>query len=289
MKFRKINKSDCGVVGIVVAVLLLGLLVAFLSLIQVMYVPEWMAQREAEHMNEVESQFAQLKLSIDSQVAIKEKHTPIASSITLGSTEMPFFMSMKAYGHLEIIEDDDFCNITIFNGTEFSNIVGIIKYSSNNAYLKSGGNILNQEYIYESGAVIVNQSEGNILRIRPPISVETDPLFNISFTIINVSSVGGKISWDGYDSIPILTEYSNIEILNISDVTFINVTTSHRNAWILSLNWTLKQSGLIYGSDFQIGEMGNRIIVKFNTYPPNVKLTVVRILAQIGPGWIIPD
>ena len=43
---RKIKKSDHGVVGIVVAVLMIGLMVSVISLIQMVYVPKWMEQRD---------------------------------------------------------------------------------------------------------------------------------------------------------------------------------------------------------------------------------------------------
>jgi hypothetical protein len=66
---KNIIKSDNGVVGIVVAVLMIGLIVAVVSLIQAVYVPKWMEEREAEHMDLVVTQFAQLKSAIDTHVA----------------------------------------------------------------------------------------------------------------------------------------------------------------------------------------------------------------------------
>ena len=107
MQRRKFIKSNSGVVGIVVAVLLIGLLVSVVSLVQLVYVPKWMKQKEAEHMQEVAAQFSHLKFAIDTQSYGEQSDTPIGTSITLGSPEMQFLLSAKSYGNLEILSD--FC------------------------------------------------------------------------------------------------------------------------------------------------------------------------------------
>ena len=128
---RKFNCSDDGVVGIVVAVLLIGLLVSVVSLIQYQYVPKWMEEKEAEHMDDVLTQFSQLKFAIDTQSASGQTNTPIATSITLGSKELPYLMSMRAFGTLGIINNPSDCIITIFSTKELigekSYHIGIIK------------------------------------------------------------------------------------------------------------------------------------------------------------------
>ena len=79
LNLRRLKCSNEGVVGIVVAVLLIGLLVSVVSLIQYQYVPKWMEEKEAEHMNDVLNQFSQLKFAIDSQSASGQTNTPIAT------------------------------------------------------------------------------------------------------------------------------------------------------------------------------------------------------------------
>ena len=101
---RNIKKKDEAVAGIVVAVMIVGLVLAVVSIVQTIYVPKWMESREAEHMGVVSDQFSQLKFSIDTQIALKE-NVPISSSITLGSRELGFFMSNKAFGRLALISN----------------------------------------------------------------------------------------------------------------------------------------------------------------------------------------
>ena len=70
------NMNNKGQVGIVVAILVISLMVAVLVIIQTYYVPQWMKEREAEHMDVVANQFASLKYSMDLQ-AMEKSSTPL--------------------------------------------------------------------------------------------------------------------------------------------------------------------------------------------------------------------
>jgi len=94
------NKN--GQVGIVVTILVVSLFVSVIVIIQVYYVPQWMKDKEADHMDIVANQFANLKFSIDLQ-AMSKADIPITTSITLGSKELPYFMSSRAFGSLQIL------------------------------------------------------------------------------------------------------------------------------------------------------------------------------------------
>ena len=278
---RGLGKSDEGVVGIVVAVLLIGLLVAVVSLVQVYYVPSWMKQREADHMDEVETQFSQLKYAIDTHAANKEEFTPISTSITLGTQELPFLMSMRSFGDLKILKNA--IKITITNSTNSTTYdLGAIKYSSSNAYLT-----VDPAYVYETGAVITDQREGNILKIKPSFYTD-DTGSTIFFRIVNISGVGGKIAWSGYDSIPILTEFYNSSTVPIWDVRYITITTSYLNAWYDFLDSTLNKKLSPDDPDkFDIIVNDNQLSITFDvSFSPMVEITYVEILAQIGPGFV---
>jgi len=237
---KKIIKFDNGVVGIVVAVLLIGLIVAVVSLIQAVYVPKWMEEREAEHMEQVVTQFAQLKLAIDTHVANEQPLTPIASPITLGNKELPYLMSLRAYGSLEILSNS--FNIKIDDGSFSSPLdksFGTIKYTSMNGYF------IDQSFIYENGAMITSQREGNMISMKPSISVDnTTQNVTITFKMVNITPVGGKTNGGGYGTTSILTEYYNtipdlVNYIEISNVKNITINTSYPNAWSLFMNWIL--------------------------------------------------
>ena len=59
-----------------------------------------MEQREAEHMDKVAEQFTYLTSVIDGQAADQSRNMPVATSITLGSKELPYMLSIKAFGSL---------------------------------------------------------------------------------------------------------------------------------------------------------------------------------------------
>ena len=101
----KKKTTDNAVVGVVTAILIVGLIVAVVSLVQTMYIPKIMEQREADHMDKVAEQFTYLTSVIDGQAANPTNNMPIATSITLGSKELPYMLSMRAFGTLEILDN----------------------------------------------------------------------------------------------------------------------------------------------------------------------------------------
>lgn len=281
---KKIKNSDNAVVGIVATFLIVGLVVTVISMIQTVYIPKWMEQSEAEHMETVTEQFSQLKFAIDTQSLIKQTDTPISTSITLGNKELPFLMSSRAYGSLDIFSDE--CNITITDGSNSipPYTLGVIKYSSANSYF------LNQAYIYEAGAVILSQSQENTMLIKPAFYVSKEKNVSISFTIVNISTIGGKRSINGYGTYPIQTEYlSSKPSLLLKDVSNIIINTNYQNAWHKFLNNTLINSGLYYGcdNDFWIDVNNGGVTINFtDSITVNLNLKVTEVGTQIAPGWI---
>ena len=69
---NQINHDEEAVVGVVVAVLLVGLLLAITLILQSVFVPNWMEQLEADHIDEVADQFAMLKFAVDLQSATEK-------------------------------------------------------------------------------------------------------------------------------------------------------------------------------------------------------------------------
>jgi len=282
---KKIKNTDDAIVGVVSTFLIVGLLVAVVSVIQTVYIPKWMEQQEAEHMEDVGNQFAQLKYSIGQHILTKQKGIPISTSITLGSKELPFLMSSRAFGSVTILSDQ--CTITVTNNTTmFSSSMGVIKYSSANAYF------LNQDYIYEAGAVILHQDQGNTMAIKPRFSVLlNEDEVNISFTITNISTVGGKSSMAGYGTYPIQTEFSDYDDTHvIQNVSTITIGTEYQNAWHRFINGTLRNQGLNYngyGTNYVMALNESGITVEFNeSTTVNLNIKLIQIDAQVAPGWI---
>jgi hypothetical protein len=295
MHIKKLRNSNDAIVGIVVTILLIGLIVCVISIIQTVYIPKWMEQTEAEHMDVVADQFAQMKSAIDIQGAIglnQQVYTPISTGITLGSREFPFLMSARAFGSLNILPDTSYrVVIKDKNGGISDNSSATIQYSSSNAYF------LDQSYTYEAGAMIVSQSQGNLMMIPPSFFVDYNQMNNtvtISFDVVNISSVGNKTIASGFGTYPIQTEFhdisTNIIFTNVRNIT---IKTPYSNAWFVFINHSLMGANLNhegYGTQFLLTDTGKALKLDFPSSgispTVNISFKIIEIQAQIGPGWI---
>jgi hypothetical protein len=296
MKILREKTTDSAVVGVVTAILIVGLIVAVVSLVQTMYIPKIMKEREADHMDKVAEQFTYLTSVIDGQAANPTNNMPVATSITLGSKELPYMLSMKAFGTLEILDDpvlDNLRTIKVVSSSESKTYqIGVITYSSKNGYF------LDQNYTFEAGAMIVSQSstvDGNLMIIRPSFSVDYNSTWpherlNISFAVVNISSVGNKTIASGFGTYPIQTEFYNISYKNFTNVDSMTITTPLSNSWYVFMNRSiysaLKGSGL-YTKNL-IDYTSQSVVLHLSLFPKpvNVKLKIINIQAQIGPGWV---
>ena len=270
---NKIIKPDDGLVGIVVTVLVIGLIIVVTAIVQSVYVPQWLEQKEAEHMHMISYQFAQLKQSLDILSAIEQENA-ISIYVTLGTTEIPIFGTGRTYDDLNLLIDE--CIVEVSNATNsYSFPLGTAIFSSKNSYF------VDQSYVYEGGILALSQSGASILNGKPFISVSNNT--NLSFTIINISSMEGKKVAGGYGTYSIYMEYLDSNYYTIDSFKYINITTNYQNAWRAFFNsTTLKYSLLTY----EIKDTDYGISIEFSDFLGNLMLKVSEISVQIAPGWI---
>ena len=115
LRIRKIIKPDDGVVGIIVIILIIGLIIIVTGIIQSVYVPQWLEQKEADHMHVVSYQFSQIKQSLDILSVIEQKNA-ISIYLTLGSSEIPIFGTGRTYDYLNILSEN--CILEVSNDTD---------------------------------------------------------------------------------------------------------------------------------------------------------------------------
>jgi len=283
-RFKKninvLRNTDEATVGIIVAVLMVGLILSVIMFVQTFYVPRWMEQREAEHMDEVLNQFSLLKFAIDMQI-LTEQDAPVSTSINLGNKKLPFLKSSNSFGFLGISSNLGI-NITTTDDNSTRISIGRITYSSENLYF------LDQSFIYEVGAVITSQSEGNVMSMIPSFEVMySNPVVKLTFDAVNILGIGEKISVSGYGIYPIQTKFSNANITDITDVQNITLDTNYQNAWSMFINSSLSGKGLNGGSDFWINTTDSGIKIEFaSALDVDITLKRINIVAKIGPGWI---
>jgi len=229
-RFLKFKESNQAAAGIIVAILMIGLFISVWAFVQGVYVPQWMEQREAEHMDEVANQFNQLKFAIDTLSVSAQPYSIISSPVTLGSKEMPMVQSARAYGNIHI-SPDAFKIRLENNASDIELSLGSIKYSSSNAYY------INQDYIYENGALIRSQSDRSVMKVYPPLIVINDN--EMAFNLVRLTELNGRASASGYGTCPIQIKYSNKEPFPIDEIHNITIYTKYTEAWKYFLEDTL--------------------------------------------------
>lgn len=286
MTQKKMNRSSYAVAGVIEALLLVALFSVVLSMIQLIYIPEIMEQREGEHMDEVENQFSQLKSIIDMQSIVKED-LPISSAITLGSRELPYFVTVKAFGALSVVDDSE-NYIQINDSSEIINL-NTIQFQSYNAYY------FNQFYVLEGGGVLLRQDdEGEAMKIHPPITFERqtnggNTTVFLNWTIHNfTTNIGGKDTAEGYKSCFIRTLYTDTETKIYHNISSLNIFTNYVGAWNQSIIWLLNQHNV--DSYVNVSKHDTNITIEPNNAQQVniiVRMEIIYINVQIGKGTVV--
>ena len=281
MKYHKITKSNDAVVGMISAILLIGLLIMALSFVNFSYVPRWVENEESSHMEMVSNQFAQLKYALDIQSLIND-NTALTTSIKLSRDEIPFLDPYRNFGSITVKPDR--CTFVIMdNSSNYYNFTtDSIIFSSQNLYF------VNQDYIYEAGAIILAQSNSSVMKGQPSITVNEYGK-NLSITFVNITGVRGKSFASGIGTFPIYTRVlnSNDQFTIIENVDKLTVFTNYPKAWYNIFNDSLVYSGLNYSLNSL--DSSNRVIVEFDNVPAddyNIIIKEVKISAQIAWGIV---
>jgi len=267
---NKINQSDDAVVGIVVAVLFIGLILIVITMINAVYVPQWLENSEANHMSEVKNQFTQLKYALDMQTIVNDS-TAITSPVTLGTKEIPFFDRGRTFDSIEIIKNA----ITIDFDPGGSYTSDAIIFSSGNMYF------VDQSFIYESGSLIISQNNDSELFGSAPIIV-TEYGKNITFYITEIRGLEGKTHISGHGTYPIFTKVDHIaDDIVLNNVTTITITTEYPQAWMTVFQQVLETPGF----DYEINlDSYNEISITFNIVDNNILIHNRDIITQLAFG-----
>jgi len=292
---KRIFRGEQAVAGVIEALLLVALLSIIISTIQLEYIPQIMEQREAEHMDEVANQFSHLKSLIDVQsltgsmeIDVPLAYVPMTSQITLGSRELPYFITARAFGEITIDDSETFV-LKIFPpiSSELFYPLTSIVYKAYNSYF------VDQEYVLEGGGIIINQSNGEaVMRVNPAIRIQNfSNRIDMKFYFPHFISIPGKNSTYGHGRCFIRTNYSNHEIDSgmINPNGSIIIHSNYLNAWNESLNRLMGEEIKNGYVDISIIRHEGIDVVKLSVInkPIDLELIVVDIYVQIGPGWWI--
>lgn len=295
MNHKQFGMHNHAVAGVIEALLLVALASIIISMIQLIYIPQVMEQRESEHMDEVFNQFSTLKSMIDMQ-AITRSSAPISSMITLGSGGIPYFITEEAQGSLDVNDSSSYrIEMNPPPGSLPQGVVPLtsIKYEAANFYY-----INPYIFILEGGGIILDQpGEINgkpVMRADPSISaVNNTYTIAIHFDLPHIIGISGKKGTGGMQkgNCFIRTNYSSnkTHFDTIPSGGHIRIYTAYPNAWNVSL-YNLLGIYMFNGYidiTWVSAQPTSYIEITPGTKDIMLQLNVINIYVQIGQGWVL--
>ena len=312
MKILIIRNSNA-VAGVIEALLLIGLIAIILSLIQLYYVPDIMESRESDHMDQIANQYSYLKSVIEIQSTMgvinsdnpnpkSTAYTSISSPITLGNNPLPYFVTIGSTGSVNLIDEDDAKDYRINiqpAPADFPSGIPLtsLEYTANNNYYLNGADLI---YTLEGGGIILKQPDGESMRVYPAINtVNYSNEIEINWDIILFKGTSGKKSYSNGFGNPseicyVRTNYTKhyedtISLTSINNG-FIHIYTDYTAAWNESL--IQNDIGLLFeyydngyiNVEVDKSTTPNRVKITPGSKNINLKLTIVEIGIQVGPG-----
>ncbi len=305
MKKRNLKNQTNALSGVIEALLLVALVAIIISTIQVMYIPGIMQEREIDHLITVESQFSYLKSNLDIQ-SMTEEDVLISSVITLGTEDIPFFISARAHASLEtndLISTNYEIVVTGNTTTESGKTQNFpltsIKFSGRNFYCNSDTyeeKSVYKDYILEGGSIIGYSSQKEKMTAPPSINKKVDAntiVINMSLPVFHTQ--GGKVSTSGNENTHILTNYSKKERITTYYLETIpnhkiDIKSDYLTAWNRSLNTFFYDE--ITQTDIKVEKYPSSSPEAVRITPEGEKtielnIILTHIYVQIGPGITI--
>lgn len=265
--------NEEGVASTVGTIMALLVFLTFFGMFTNQFVPVWMSDNESTHMSEVVSQFTTLKSSIDMSIANNANSriapTPVFVPITLSSSGIPVFAAATAgilYYVPEGISTKPSFSLTYTYKSSNGQSMTLSPSTSNDVL--SGGQFelycpnryfVEQRLIYENGAIILNQTDGEFVIAGPQLLVKdvgtvTSPSRILLYTQVALQGANVTIGGTGSKGVSAnllyadTKEYSN----DAGEPLTISMTTQHGWAWYRYFNSTLTAAGMTNGTGFSL-------------------------------------
>lgn len=261
---RRADKAgQSAAVGTILAIMVI---LTLLTVVTTRWIPVWVEGHEAGHASVIDAQFAELKKTVDQQALLGTPGAGVGNPFTLGQPGVPVF----APGSAGTINNGAFGGGLGRNELSFENesrlfsqtAYGAIKYSTANT------RYIQQSHLYEFGAIIVNQTDGQLLKTGPSLQLDNATgTTQIRLTMLALS--GDKATISGDDTITIRTQLLFAPVTSEATwstptVFWLNLTSESAGAWATYLNKTI--SSRLPAEDFSMTYDGsqNRLSVRFS-------------------------
>jgi hypothetical protein len=275
-------------------------LVSLMGIFTNQFVPVWMSDNESTHMSTAIEQFINLKSSIDISISNNPNSliapSPIFVPITLSSAGIPVFAGATA-GILSLSPDTIGQRPSYnLNYTWYSDVSGSpLPYQltgDNDGH--AGGNLdlycpnryfVEQHVVYEGGAVILNQTDGEFVIAGPQLKIKnmgtvSDPNWTIMLTQVTVKGMNNTIA--GVGSKGVVANLLFADTTSMSNPTpsdlVIDIVSQHGIAWMSYFNRSLNASGMRYIDDYNMTAR----LVPFPAMPLNNYYVVQITIKNVG-------
>jgi len=235
---RHDHNAQSAAIGTILAILVL---LTILTVVTTRWIPVWVEGREADHASVIDAQFAELKKTIDQQALMAIPGVGVGNPITLGQPGVPIFapgsagtINLGSYGA------GLFPNRLVFENEsrQFSHVAyGALKYTTANT------RYVQQSHLYEFGAVVVNQTDGQLMKSGPALQVDNATgTTQLRLTLLSLAGDGTTFSGDGTIGVRTQLQFTPIvtEVFYTTPQTFwLNVSSESSGSWVGFLNKTI--------------------------------------------------
>jgi hypothetical protein len=259
---RHFKEDNNGVAAVIGTIMGLMVFLAFISLFVLYWVPVMMEDNEAKHMRTAIGQFSNLKETIDKQISDDNRNETRDTTIELGADGVPMF-ERETPGQLSLRLSSEYFNFSFQdNGQDiYENSSGSVDLISYNRFY------VRQTLVYENGAVLIHQKQGDIVKNEPEFSMEkTGNQVNLRATLVSLyHSTDDSVAGIGQESVSTRLwytdrwTYSNITTPN-GQVT-LSISSEYSDAWSTHYNNVLTNSGLTDGVDYNITSASGSVTI----------------------------
>lgn len=244
--------NDEGVAATIGTIMSLLVFLTAFGMFTNQFVPVWMSDNESTHMSTVVQQFTTLKSSLDIAISYNTNSriapTPVFVPITLSSPGIPVFAAATA-GILQYTPEG-FNQRPSFNiSYTYISSTGVQNTLDQTNDGHSGGMLdlycpnryfVEQHLVYESGAVILNQSDGEIVIAGPQFAVSnmgtaSNRQIVLMITQVALQGLDKTIGGTGSKGVTAELLYADTTSYNSSASPLPSVTitirSTHGNAW----------------------------------------------------------
>jgi hypothetical protein len=226
-------RNERAVSGVVAASLGVVLISVLLGMVVTFWVPAWGYDSEVAHSREVVNAFSEFKKTLELQALSGNLNQTLTTTFPLGVGGVPLFGAETPgelfHSYLDQGRPRFRANLTDLTGQVNFTAVSSLEYFMPNRYY------IPQRVAYESGAVIVSQSDGETVRLTPPFRFENGTsgvdayftLFTLDGPEIQVSGVEGHAT----SSRVSLVQTRSVSFAADGTIT-LNVTTQFSEAWV---------------------------------------------------------